>query len=82
MSDEKKQSSKRPYLVKQDNGNGNITQRLVIANTQAQARGHVTRKTIHVEAVNGLAVAELIAAGVAVEHASESPPEQAEIEGM
>lgn len=66
----------RPYRVRQDHGDGKITTRLVIATSQAQAIGHVSRKTFSAEAVSGLEAIKLGEEGIKPEYAAESAPTQ------
>ena len=71
-----KKTAQRTYRALQQLGDGKISERLIVATSQAQARGHVTRTSISVEAVSGLEVAQLVAKGVAVEYAVDDPAHQ------
>lgn len=74
-------SNTRIYLVAACIGGQTQAPRLIDAGTASAARNHATKDWIAIKPATPKEVAQLIAAGVKLETATEAPPEQKELPG-
>jgi hypothetical protein len=63
----------RIYIVNEQKPSGDVKQRLVEANTPAQARNHVAKQILTVKVADGKEIAKLMGAGTKCEDATAEP---------